>query len=104
MLRAQRFEIALHELRLALAHQPGIDVNAADPVGPSARRHRVICHRRIDAAADEEKYIAVAAHVRISSSIAERGVRGSQSVSQPQMSNTKLDRISRPRVVCTTSG
>ena len=58
--RAQLAESAFDEFRFAFAHQPGIDVNAAHPLGPERAQTERESDGRIDAAADEKKHVAVA--------------------------------------------
>ena len=102
--RAERVEHAADELRFSFAHQAGIDVDAAHAVRAQRAQAQREGHGRIDAAADEEKHVAVAHRRRICSSISGTRCRGSQSFSQPQMSKTKFSRMRFPCVVWTTSG
>ena len=58
--RAELREGALDELRFAFAHEPGIHVNAAHPLGPERAQAEREGNGGIDAAADEKEDVAVA--------------------------------------------
>src|SRR6202795_1912574 len=57
--RPERAESAFDEFGFALAHEPGIDVNAAYPRGSQRPQTEREGDGRIDAAAHEEEHIAV---------------------------------------------
>src|ERR1700677_1338257 len=56
----KRSESAFDEFGFALAHEPGVDVNAAHPRGSQRPQAERKGHGRIDAAAHKEEHIAVA--------------------------------------------
>ena len=84
-------ENAAHEIRLALAHQAGIHVNAARAVRAQRAQAEGECHRGIDAAADKEEHVPAAATSRILSSMRGTLCFGFQSLRQPQTRNRKFD-------------
>ena len=95
--RAQAVEHAADELGFALAHQPGIHVDAAHAVRAQRPQAERESHGGIHAAADEEEDVAIArrlADLALRSSGTR--CRGSQSFTQPQMSKRKFERTALP--------
>ena len=100
-------EVALEgdaqQLRLALAHEPVVDVDAGQLLADGPM-HQRCGDRAVHPAGERADDVAVPTRSRISATVVSTRFAAVQFCRTPAIPTTKLRRTSRPIGVCTTSG